>query len=129
MFSRLADSSGRAGAPDAVSFLERIFSLLFSLLFLLRYLHFLVDYCACASSTHISQLLCVLLAPRYRHALCSRSLLVYLFTCSLVYLFTCLLQVKALFYDDEQTYDAEIVAETKLGFKVVFTEYGNDQVI
>ncbi len=44
-------------------------------------------------------------------------------------LFTCVLQVKALFYDDEQTYDAEIVAETKLGFKVVFTEYGNDQVI
>ena len=43
--------------------------------------------------------------------------------------FTCLLQVKALFYDDEQTYDAEIVSETKLGFKVVFTEYGNDQVI
>jgi len=56
------------------------------------------------------------------------------FTCrllglTLLYLFTCLLQVKALFYDDEQTYDAEIVAETKLGFKFVFTEYGNDQVI
>ena len=39
-FRQLAESSGRAGAPDAVSFLEIIFSLLFSLLLPLRYLHF-----------------------------------------------------------------------------------------
>ena len=37
------------------------------------------------------------------------------------------MKVKALFYDDEETYDAEVKAETKLGFTVVFTEYGNEQ--
>ena len=39
------------------------------------------------------------------------------------------MQVKARFYEDDETYDAEILAETKIGFNLVFTEYGNEQVL
>ena len=38
------------------------------------------------------------------------------------------MQVKARFYEDDETYDAEILAETKIGFNLVFIEYGNEQV-
>ena len=38
------------------------------------------------------------------------------------------MMVKARFYEDDETYDAEILAETKVGFNLVFTEYGNEQV-
>lgn len=37
------------------------------------------------------------------------------------------MKVQAKFYEDEETYEAEILAETKLGVNLVFTEYGNEQ--
>ena len=66
-FSQLAESSGRAGAPEAVSFLERIFSKLFS------------QHSRCATRI-FSRLLCMLLASRYPPRAFSHSLLLYFFT-------------------------------------------------
>jgi len=37
------------------------------------------------------------------------------------------MKVTALFYDDESIYEAEILGETKIGFNLVFSEYGNEQ--
>jgi len=37
------------------------------------------------------------------------------------------MKVTALFYDDDSIYEAEILGETKTGFNLVFSEYGNKQ--